>query len=79
MEAKLKPEPIMNKWEAILIINPDLPCTKIRMIKNKYINFVENFSSYKAYVEDLGIKSLAYDLKKHKTRRLYDITIYGHI
>lgn len=69
----------MNKWEVILIINPELPSAKIQMTKNKYINFVESFSKYKAHVEDLGVKQLAYDIKKHKRRLLYNIKLYGYI
>ena len=71
--------PIMNKWEAILIINPELLSAKIQMIKNKYANFVENFSIYQAYLEDIGVKQLAYDVKRHMTRLLYNIKIHGYI
>ncbi len=55
----------MNKYESVIIINPNLESEGIKNLTEKFSNLI-NTDGNVASVEELGKKKLAYDIKKNK-------------
>jgi len=58
-------EQIMNKYESVIIINPNLEAEAIKALIEKISNLINNNGTV-ASVEEVGKKKLAYEIKKNK-------------
>ena len=69
----------MNKFEAVLLFNPDISST---IIENEVSKFKDNISSHSGKVinqEDWGLRDLSYNINKYKKAfyKFYQIEISG--
>ena len=55
----------MNKYESVIIINPNLEAEAIKGLIEKISNLINNNGTVSS-VEELGKKKLAYEIKKNK-------------
>jgi len=55
----------MNKYESVVIINPNLEAESIKALIEKFSNLI-NTDGKVVSVEELGKKKLAYEIKKQK-------------
>ena len=55
----------MNKYESVIIINPNLEAEAIKGLVEKISNLINNNGTV-ASVEEIGKKKLAYEIKKNK-------------
>ena len=55
----------MNKYESVIIINPNLEAEAIKGLIEKISNLINNNGTV-ASVEEIGKKKLAYEIKKNK-------------
>lgn len=55
----------MNKYESVIIINPNLEGEAIKAVIAKVSDLINNNGKVDS-VEELGNKKLAYEIKKHK-------------
>ena len=55
----------MNKYESVIIINPNLEGEAIKALIEKFSGLINNAGSV-ASVEEVGLKKLAYEIKKNK-------------
>ena len=55
----------MNKYESVIIINPNLEAEAIKGLIEKISNLINNNGAV-ASVEEIGKKKLAYEIKKNK-------------
>ena len=55
----------MNKYESVVIINPNLEAESIKALIEKFSDLI-NTDGKVVSVEELGKKKLAYDIKKQK-------------
>ena len=55
----------MNKYESVVIINPNLEVESIKALINKFSDLI-NTDGKVVSVEELGNKKLAYEIKKQK-------------
>ena len=55
----------MNKYESVIIINPNLESEAIKAVIAKVSDLINNNGKVDS-VEELGNKKLAYEIKKHK-------------
>ena len=55
----------MNKYESVVIINPNLEAESIKALVNKFSDLI-NTDGKVVSVEELGNKKLAYEIKKQK-------------
>ena len=55
----------MNKYESVIIINPNLEAEAIKALIEKISNLINNNGTV-ASVEEIGKKKLAYEIKKNK-------------
>ena len=55
----------MNKYESIIIVNPNLDEESIKTLETKFTGLINENGKVES-VENLGKKKLAYDIKKHK-------------
>jgi len=55
----------MNKYESVIIINPNLEAEAIKALIEKISNLINNNGTV-ASVEEVGKKKLAYEIKKNK-------------
>ena len=55
----------MNKYESVVIINPNLETESIKALINKISDLINTNGSVNS-VEELGNKKLAYEIKKNK-------------
>ena len=55
----------MNKYESVVIINPNLEAESIKALINKISDLINTNGSVNS-VEELGNKKLAYEIKKNK-------------
>ena len=55
----------MNKYESVVIINPNLEAESIKALIEKFSNLI-NTDGKVVSVEELGNKKLAYEIKKQK-------------
>lgn len=55
----------MNKYESVVIINPNLEAESIKALINKFSDLI-NTDGKVVSVEELGKKKLAYEIKKQK-------------
>jgi small subunit ribosomal protein S6 len=54
---------IMNKYESVVIINPNLEAESIKALIEKFSNLINSNGTVNS-VEELGKKRLAYEIKK---------------
>ena len=55
----------MNKYESVIIINPNLEGEAIKALIEKFTGLINNAGTV-ASVEEVGLKKLAYEIKKNK-------------
>ena len=55
----------MNKYESVIIINPNLETESIKALIEKISNLINNNGKVDS-VEEVGKKKLAYEIKKNK-------------
>ncbi len=55
----------MNKYESVIIINPNLEAESIKALVEKFSNLINNNGKVDS-VEEVGKKKLAYEIKKNK-------------
>ena len=55
----------MNKYESVIIINPNLEGEAIKALVEKFSNLINNNGKVNS-VEEIGKKKLAYEIKKNK-------------
>ena len=55
----------MNKYESVIIINPNLEAESIKTLIEKFSNLI-NSNGTVSSVEEVGKKKLAYEIKKNK-------------
>ena len=55
----------MNKYESVIIINPNLEAESIKALIEKFSNLINNNGKVDS-VEEVGKKKLAYEIKKNK-------------
>ena len=55
----------MNKYESVIIINPNLEAESIKALIEKFSNLINNSGKVDS-VEEIGKKKLAYEIKKNK-------------
>ena len=55
----------MNKYESVIIINPNLDVESIKALIEKISNLINNNGKVDS-VEEVGKKKLAYEIKKNK-------------
>ncbi len=55
----------MNKYESVIIINPNLESESIKALIEKFSNLINNNGKVNS-VEEVGKKKLAYEIKKNK-------------
>ena len=55
----------MNKYESVVIINPNLEAESIKALIEKISNLINNNGKVDS-VEEIGKKKLAYEIKKNK-------------
>ncbi len=55
----------MNKYESVIIINPNLETESIKALIEKFSNLINNNGKVSS-VEEIGKKKLAYEIKKNK-------------
>ena len=54
----------MNKYESIIIVNPCLKDVEIEKLREKIQNLIKENGKFES-IEDLGIKRLAYEIRKN--------------
>ena len=54
----------MNKYESVIIINPNLETESIKALIEKFSNLINNNGKVSS-VEEIGKKKLAYEIKKN--------------
>ena len=55
----------MNKYESVIIINPNLEAESIKALIEKFSNLINDNGKVNS-VEEVGKKKLAYEIKKNK-------------
>ena len=55
----------MNQYETVFIINPNVEDTGVKALIEKFSNLINNDGKVKE-VQELGMRKLAYEIKKHK-------------
>ena len=55
----------MNKYESVIIINPNLEAESIKALVEKFSNLI-NSNGTVSSVEEVGKKKLAYEIRKNK-------------
>lgn len=56
---------MMNKYESIIIINPEIEEAGLKEIEDKFTGLINENGKVES-VENMGKKRLAYDIKKNK-------------
>ena len=54
----------MNKYESVIIINPNVEDDKVKALIKKFTDLINNDGKVEN-VEEVGMKKLAYEIKKH--------------
>ena len=69
----------MNKFEAVLLFNPDLSNPVINKQEEIFINHIENSKGKIIFTEDWGLKDLSFNIHKYKKAfyKFYQIEING--
>ena len=69
----------MNKFEAVLLFNPDLSNPVINKQEEIFINHIENSKGKIIFTEDWGLKDLSFNINNYKKAfyRYYQIEING--
>lgn len=60
----------MNKYESIIIINPNAEEATLKALQDKFTGLINEFGKVES-VEDLGVKRLAYEIKKIREGHYY--------
>ncbi len=55
----------MNKYESIIIINPNCTDEALKALENKFTGLINENGKVESY-ENMGKKKLAYEIKKNK-------------
>ena len=55
---------MMNKYETIFIVNPNVEEAGVKALEEKFSNIINNAGKVES-VEELGKKKLAYEIKKN--------------
>ena len=55
----------MNKYESVIIIDPNVAEEGLKKLETKFSEIINNDGKVES-VEELGLKKLAYDIKKNK-------------
>lgn len=55
----------MNKYESIIIINPNIEEATAKALEEKFVGLINENGKLES-VEDMGVKKLAYEIKKNK-------------
>ena len=55
----------MNKYETVIIVNPNIEDAGVKALVEKFSNLINNDGKV-GEVKELGMKKLAYEIKKHK-------------
>ncbi len=55
----------MNKYESIIIVNPEIAEEGLKTLETKFTGLINENGKVES-VENLGNKKLAYEIKKHK-------------
>ncbi len=55
----------MNKYESIIIINPELDEANVKALEEKFTGLINENGNVES-AENLGKRKLAYEIKKHK-------------
>lgn len=58
-------ENIINKYESVIIIKPNLKEDKQKEIENKYVEFIKRYGKLEK-IENIEQKKLAYEIKGNK-------------
>lgn len=58
----------MNKYESIIIVNPRLNDVEIKILNEKIKCLIKENGNFES-VEDIGIKKLAYEIRKNNEGR----------
>ena len=66
----------MNKYETVILIKNNLTNEQLKNVISKVHNYINDNGTI-TKVEDLGIKNLAYDVKKYKQAYFYVIQFEG--
>jgi len=56
---------MMNKYESVVIVNPNLEEESVKSLMNKFSDLINTDGKVNS-VEELGKKKLAYEIKKQK-------------
>ena len=69
----------MNKFEAVLLISPDLSSTIINNEEKNFIQNIENFDGIIVNKEDWGLRDLSFNINNFKKAfyKYYQIEING--
>ena len=62
----------MNKYETVMIINPNITDAERRKVINKIANYIKDNGTI-IFVDDMGIRRLAYQIKKQSEGYYYVI------
>ena len=62
----------MNKYTTTILLKNDLTNEQIKLVISKLQNYINNSGTI-SKIEDLGLKKLAYDVKKYKEAYFYVI------
>ena len=55
----------MNKYESVIIINPNVDEAGLKALQDKFTGLI-NENGKVEEVKDMGLRKLAYEIKKHK-------------
>lgn len=55
----------MNKYESVIIINPSVAEESLKKLETKFSDLINSDGKVES-VEELGLKKLAYEIKKNK-------------
>lgn len=55
----------MNKYESVIIVDPKVDEAGLKALEEKYTKMINEHGKVES-VENLGLKTLAYDIKKNK-------------
>ena len=70
----------MNKFEAVILLSPDLTSSKINKIEDNFKKQLTDFSGELKATEDWGLRDLSYNINKNKKAfyKFYQIELDGN-
>jgi small subunit ribosomal protein S6 len=69
----------MRQYETTFIINPALSGDEIEQTANMYIDYIKNDGSEIVHVENMGVKQLAYPIRKRTSGAYYWVEFKAEI